>query len=118
MNNDNEKKKYRIDSKNKIAPSLIHTTPQKAIRKKCLDCCCGGRKDAFLCAVYMCPLYPYRMKHNPFTYELTRRYVEETENFSESFKRELLSGKYPLLPMDKNGYPKDIRGKAQKEGDT
>lgn len=40
-------------------------TPIKAIRAKCLDCCCGAPKEVRLCSVRKCPLYPYRMGHRP-----------------------------------------------------
>ena len=40
-------------------------TPMKAIRAKCLDCCCGSRKEARLCPASDCPLHPYRMGHRP-----------------------------------------------------
>jgi hypothetical protein len=40
-------------------------TPIKAIRAKCLDCCCGMANEVKLCTADKCPLYPYRMEHNP-----------------------------------------------------
>lgn len=40
-------------------------TPMKAIRAKCLDCCCGQAREVKLCACESCPLYPYRMGHRP-----------------------------------------------------
>lgn len=40
-------------------------TPIKAIRAKCLDCCCGQPKEVRLCTVPDCPLYEYRMGHRP-----------------------------------------------------
>lgn len=40
-------------------------TPVKAIRAKCLDCCCGSAQEVKLCPITDCPLYPYRMGHNP-----------------------------------------------------
>lgn len=40
-------------------------TPVKAIRAKCLDCCCGSAQEVKLCPVTDCSLYPYRMGHNP-----------------------------------------------------
>lgn len=40
-------------------------TPMKAIRKKCLDCCCGQATEVRLCTVKNCALYPYRMGHRP-----------------------------------------------------
>ena len=43
----------------------LYETPIKAIRKKCLDCCCGSRKEVRLCKVIECPLYPYRFGKRP-----------------------------------------------------
>lgn len=40
-------------------------TPMKAIRLKCLDCCCGSSHEVKLCAATNCPLYPYRLGKNP-----------------------------------------------------
>ena len=40
-------------------------TPVKAIRAKCLDCCCGQVKEVKLCTMKKCPLYPYRMGKRP-----------------------------------------------------
>ena len=42
-------------------------TPIKAIRAKCLDCCCNQVKEVKLCASLTCPLWPYRMGHRPGT---------------------------------------------------
>ena len=40
-------------------------TPLKAIRAKCLDCCCGNPNEVRLCPVRDCTLYPFRDGHNP-----------------------------------------------------
>ncbi|MCL2305326.1 MAG: hypothetical protein FWC43_08290 [Planctomycetaceae bacterium] len=40
-------------------------TPLKAIRAKCLDCCCNQAKEVRLCPCKNCPLYPYRTGKNP-----------------------------------------------------
>lgn len=40
-------------------------TPLKAIRLKCLDCCCGIIKEVRLCSAEKCPLFPYRFGHKP-----------------------------------------------------
>ncbi len=43
----------------------------KAIREKCLDCCCGSCKEVKLCQVgnnpkgNRCTLYPYRFGKDP-----------------------------------------------------
>lgn len=36
-------------------------TPTKAIRAKCLDCCCGQQAEVRLCQILTCPLWRYRM---------------------------------------------------------
>lgn len=45
-------------------------TPMKAIRKKCLDCCCGQVKEVRLCPIKTCPLYEYRSGHRPKAEEI------------------------------------------------
>lgn len=40
-------------------------TPMKAIRAKCLDCCCGQANEVRLCTATQCPLYDFRDGHNP-----------------------------------------------------
>ena len=40
-------------------------TPLKAIRAKCMDCCCGQAKEVRLCPEINCPIYPYRMGRRP-----------------------------------------------------
>lgn len=40
-------------------------TPIKSIRAKCIDCCANQPQEVRLCPCTDCPLYPYRMGHNP-----------------------------------------------------
>ena len=40
-------------------------TPIKAIRAKCLDCCCGSTDEVKLCPCDDCPLHPFRFGKNP-----------------------------------------------------
>ena len=40
-------------------------TPLKAIRAKCLDCCCGQAYEVKLCPCSDCSLYPFRFGNNP-----------------------------------------------------
>lgn len=40
-------------------------TPLKAIRAKCLDCCCGMYSEVKLCSATDCALYLYRFGKNP-----------------------------------------------------
>lgn len=41
-------------------------SPIKAIRAKCLDCCCDQKEEVKLCPATACPLYPFRLGKNPF----------------------------------------------------
>ena len=40
-----------------------------AIRRKCLDCCCGDRSEVRRCHLTNCALWPFRMGRNPFRAE-------------------------------------------------
>ena len=42
-------------------------TPIKAIRAKCIDCCCGSAHEVRMCPVVLCPLHEYRLGHRPKT---------------------------------------------------
>ncbi len=51
----------RNDGKNKE----VNLTPLKAIRQKCLECSGSSYKGVRLCSLTNCPVYLYRMGHNP-----------------------------------------------------
>lgn len=59
-----------MENKNKEIKS-----PLKAIRAKCLDCCCGQVQEVKLCRVKDCPLFPFRFGKNP--YRVTRELTDE-----------------------------------------
>ena len=40
-------------------------SPLRAIKEKCLDCCCGDRNEVKLCTCKDCSLYPFRFGKNP-----------------------------------------------------
>ena len=44
-----------------------NTSPIKAIRAKCLDCCCNQANEVKLCEIFTCALHPFRFGRNPFT---------------------------------------------------
>ena len=54
----------------------IIKSPIKAIRAKCIDCCCGEKGEVKLCPCENCALYPFRFGKNPFH---TRRQLTEEE---------------------------------------
>lgn len=43
----------------------VSLTPMKAIRAKCLDCMCDSAQEVKLCPIVNCPLYEFRLGHNP-----------------------------------------------------
>lgn len=49
--------------------------PVKAIRAKCLDCCCSQLREVELCPSERCPLWPFRFGRNP--YRTKRELTEE-----------------------------------------
>jgi hypothetical protein len=40
--------------------------PLRAIRAKCLDCCCGSAAEVRKCVATDCALWPFRLGTNPF----------------------------------------------------
>ena len=55
-------------------------TPIKAIRAKCLECSCGNNAEVRECVIPDCPLYPYRMGHNPYIKMSEERKAKMTAN--------------------------------------
>lgn len=51
------------------------TSPLKAIKAKCLDCCCGQTTEVKLCPSTTCALHPFRFGKNPF--RVKRELTEE-----------------------------------------
>lgn len=63
-------------------------TPLKAIREKCLDCCCGQSTEVRLCTAIKCPLYEFRMGKNP-----NKKGRELTEDQREALAERLRKGR-------------------------
>lgn len=62
------------------------TNPVKAIREKCLDCCCGSSLEVKLCNIVSCPIYPFRFGKNPFRQK--REMTEEQKKVTVDRLRE------------------------------
>lgn len=45
--------------------------PLKALRARCLDCCCGSASEVRKCVAVECPSWPFRMGKNPFRQKRT-----------------------------------------------
>ena len=52
---------HTIDTREGIREVTL--TPMRAIRFKCLYCCCFDVTEVRLCELTECSLYPYRMGH-------------------------------------------------------
>lgn len=60
------------------------TSPLKAIRAYCLECCCNQTAEVKACEIRTCPLHPFRAGKNPYRqYNLTE---EERAKRAERFK--------------------------------
>ena len=49
-----------------LALNFRAKNPLRAIRAKCLDCCCGSASEVRKCVSTNCPLWPFRLRTNPF----------------------------------------------------
>lgn len=52
-------------------------SPLKAMRAKCLDCCCDNLKEVRECHINDCALWPYRFGKLPEGRKPKREYTEE-----------------------------------------
>lgn len=59
-----------------VCPETSNPNPVKAIRLKCLDCCCGSYAEVERCTARQCALFPFRFGKNPFR---TKRELSEDE---------------------------------------
>lgn len=69
---------------------MAQTNPVKAIREKCVDCCCGSATEVALCEMDDCPIWAFRFGKNPYR---TRRELtpEQREKAKESLEKARLS---------------------------
>lgn len=60
---------------------MAKRTPIKAIRAKCIDCCCGQIQEVQRCPAEDCPLYEYRLGKRPKNIEIANDFnTEEKES--------------------------------------
>jgi len=91
---------------------VIHLyTPLRAIRRKCLDCCCGSSQEVSLCPVHSCALHPYRYGKRPGTVkrEATPAQIERLKRAREA----RLTGQISDSSLSGN---RENLAKAQNEG--
>ena len=73
-------------NENNNVESNVNTNVLKAIRLKCLDCCCDSANEVKLCPCEKCPLHPFRFGKNP--YRTKKEYTEEEKKaMADRFKK-------------------------------
>lgn len=86
---------YREDlgrnKKGDVMKVLKKMTPLKAIRARCLDCCCGQAYEVKRCTVQDCPLWAWRFGHTPndvptYEAEITEAQAEAGRRLAEKAK--------------------------------
>jgi hypothetical protein len=59
--------RHPSDVPSKILPRYHREqNPLKALRARCLDCCCGVASEVRKCTAVDCPSWPFRNAVNPF----------------------------------------------------
>ena len=66
------------------AAMTTSSNPLKAIREKCLNCCCYQQTEVKECPMTSCALHPFRMGKNPF-----RKKTEMTEERKQAMAQRL-----------------------------
>ena len=73
-------------NENNNVESKVNKNALKAIRLKCLDCCCDSAYEVKLCPCEKCPLHPFRFGKNP--YRTKKEYTEEERKaMADRFKK-------------------------------
>jgi hypothetical protein len=81
------------EMKAKLSKSGNKIPALKAIRNKCIDCCCGQSTEVALCPCEDCALWPFRFGKNPYTSKvLTEEQkiaaAERIKNTRQSMKKQ------------------------------
>ena len=88
----------------------MEKSPLKAIRAKCLDCCCGSAYKVKNCVIYDCNLYPYHLGNNPFR---TRSMTEEQKQVAAERLKSARMAKKSLTNNEENSDQLIKQGKLQ-----
>ena len=72
--------------------------PVKAIRAKCLDCCCDQTEEVKNCPMDDCPLHPFRFGKNPYR---TKR--ELTDEQKEHMREVLAAAREKQKGVNEDG---------------
>ena len=93
----------------------LELTPVKAIRAKCLDCCCGSSNEVELCPCdgvhgALCPLWKYRSGHNPRIKkrELTEEQRQANRERLRKYREHQLRAHSGMSSDDADGFGREI----------
>ncbi len=78
--------------------ALGHTamSPTKALRLRCLDCCCGQTAEVRACTTLDCPAWPFRMGRNPWREPPSEERLEALREQGRARHRNIIAGpRYP-----------------------
>jgi hypothetical protein len=69
----------------KVAAQAGHKqkSPMRAIREKCLDCCCQQPSEVRACESVFCSLWPFRAGQHPYT-SAKREIGSQERDFNEN----------------------------------
>lgn len=79
------------EDENDTEESSKITSPLKAIKAKCLDCCCGQYVEVKNCTCKDCPLWDFRLGKNPHRSRTVTE--EQRERMRERAKKLAAEGK-------------------------
>ena len=78
------------------------TNPVKAIREKCLECCCGSATEVSECKIARCPLHAFRFGKNPYRQQrvlseeqkamMAHRLAEARKNIDRNVSKNEITG--------------------------
>ena len=88
----------------------MEKSPLKAIRAKCLDCCCGSAYEVKNCVIHDCELYPFRLGNNPFR---TRSMTDEQKQAAAERLKSARLAKKSLNNNEENSDQLIKQGKLQ-----
>lgn len=58
-----------------------------AIRQNCIECCGGNSAEVRRCRAFTCPMWPYRMRTNPFRAEFSEEKREAMASRLSPYRR-------------------------------
>lgn len=73
---------------------------QKALRLRCLDCCCGVAREVSLCPATKCPAWPFRLGKSPWK---SRKQISDGQRVALTEGRQKSLAKRPANPTATTG---------------